>query len=247
MQRQRARTVNGCGYGTTQHPGHKEPDTEQRRADAFRAFISASEFPCVGAKTAKARGDLVVLEADGPITRPVSDIEIRRSLQGFIDRLEPGSLALQTFVVIFDGPDDLSEAEFEAALWNRLQCLHNLDVVSGQEWNDETSSDPEADHFSMSLLGEPFFVIGLHPNAGRPARRFHYPAMVFNSHAQFEKLREDGRFERMQKVIRERDKALAGTVNPMLSDFGEGSEARQYSGRQVDENWECPFASKQLK
>ena len=247
MQGQRARSVTADESRENGESAMDTLDPELSRSDAFRAFISAGEFPCVGAKTAKARGDLSILEADGPITRPVSDIDIRQSLQEFIDRLEPGGLALQTFAVVFEGPDDLSEAAFETALWNRLQSLHNLDVVTGQEWNDDTSSDPEADHFSMSVLGESFFVIGLHPNATRPARRFHYPTMVFNSHAQFEALREDGRFERLQEVIRERDEALAGSVNPMLTDYGEGSEARQYSGRHVEEDWECPFTKKSLE
>ncbi len=245
MQDQSAKSIetfeNGPGPGAVPH----ELKPGQRRADAFREFISTDEFPCVGAKTAKLRGDMLIFEADGPIDRPVCDIDIRRELQEFVDQLDPESLMLQTFIVIFDGPHVLTESEFETALWNRLQCLHNLDVVTGQDWNDNTSSDPATEHFSMSLLGEPFFVIGLHPQAARPARRFHYPAMVFNSHAQFDKLRNDGRFERLQKVIRARDELLAGAVNPMLADYGEGSEARQYSGRQVGTDWECPFSAKQ--
>ena len=84
-------------------------------------------------------------------------------------------------------------------------------------------------------------MIGLHPNASRPARRFRYPTLVFNSHEQFERLRQDGRFEKMKQIIRARDEALAGSVNPMLADFGSGSEAAQYSGREVGPDWKCPF------
>ena len=32
-----------------------------------------------------------------------------------------------------------------------------------------------------------------------------------------------------------------GSLNPMLAQHGEASEARQYSGRQVDDGWKCPF------
>jgi uncharacterized protein len=32
----------------------------------------------------------------------------------------------------------------------------------------------------------------------------------------------------------------------MLSDFGERSEARQYSGRAVEENWRAPFQATTL-
>ena len=32
-----------------------------------------------------------------------------------------------------------------------------------------------------------------------------------------------------------------GSINPMLSDFGSGREAAQYSGRQVEPGWTCPL------
>ena len=103
------------------------------------------------------------------------------------------------------------------------------------------SVDPEDPHFSLSFAGEAFFVVGLHPNASRPARRFEAPAMVFNLHAQFEVLREQQRYEKLRASILERDLALAGSINPMLARHGESSEARQYSGRAVDADWKCPF------
>ena len=45
----------------------------------------------------------------------------------------------------------------------------------------------------------------------------------------------------MQHAIRERETVLQGNVNPMLSEFGEESEARQYSGREVSDEWAAPF------
>ncbi len=95
--------------------------------------------------------------------------------------------------------------------------------------------------FSLSLAGHPFFVIGLHPGASRIARRFAWPAMVFNSHVQFDRLREDGRYTKMQKATRARDLALQGSINPNLADFGTAPETRQYSGRKVEADWKCPF------
>jgi FPC/CPF motif-containing protein YcgG len=41
--------------------------------------------------------------------------------------------------------------------------------------------------------------------------------------------------------VREREIALQGSLNPNLADFGERSEARQYSGRAVEDQWRCPF------
>ncbi len=66
--------------------------------------------------------------------------------------------------------------------------------------------------------------------------------MVFNLHAQFETLREMGRYDRLRETVLERDLALNGSTNPMLARFGEISEARQYSGRVVDGQWKCPFS-----
>jgi FPC/CPF motif-containing protein YcgG len=65
--------------------------------------------------------------------------------------------------------------------------------------------------------------------------------MVFNVHSQFENLRNEGLFERMQETIRARDLKLQGSLNPNLSDFGKQSEAKQYSGRAVEKEWKCPF------
>ena len=103
------------------------------------------------------------------------------------------------------------------------------------------AEDPDNPHFSLSFGGEAFFVVGLHPQASRPARRFSSPVLVFNLHAQFERLRAEGRYEKLRAAILERDEALAGSVNPMLARHGEASEARQYSGRAVDADWRCPM------
>jgi FPC/CPF motif-containing protein YcgG len=50
-----------------------------------------------------------------------------------------------------------------------------------------------------------------------------------------------GTFEQVRDKIRARDEALQGEVNPVVKDHGEESEAKQYSGRKVEDNWKCPF------
>ncbi|WP_439476514.1 guanitoxin biosynthesis heme-dependent pre-guanitoxin N-hydroxylase GntA [Brevundimonas sp.] len=107
--------------------------------------------------------------------------------------------------------------------------------------------DPDSPHFSLSFGGEAFFAVGMHPGASRPARRFETPAVVFNLHRQFEMLRASGAYEKLRASILERDVNLAGAVNPMLARHGESSEARQYSGRAVEESWSCPFAAQSGK
>jgi FPC/CPF motif-containing protein YcgG len=67
---------------------------------------------------------------------------------------------------------------------------------------------------------------------------------VFNPRAQFERLRAEGTFERLRTVVRERDLEVQGSLNPNLADFGEQSEARQYSGRATEPQWRCPFHRK---
>jgi FPC/CPF motif-containing protein YcgG len=67
------------------------------------------------------------------------------------------------------------------------------------------------------------------------------PTLVFNLHEQFELLRQSGKFSQMRDKIRERDKQLQGSTNPMVSDYGSQSEAAQYSGRRVGPDWEAPF------
>jgi len=209
----------------------------------LKAFIQAADFPCVGAKSALARGALTCSVYDD-ISSAAQDLDLRKDVCEFIARLDRTGPVVQSFTAIFRQPKGLTEEAFEKDLWNRLQSLHNLDTASGAVWAPETSSDPDSLHFSVSLCGEAFFIIGLHPNASRPARRFSHPALVFNSHEQFERLRDDGRFETMKGIIRDREVAQTGSINPMLNDFGDRSEARQYSGRAVDSDWECPFKPK---
>jgi len=95
----------------------------------------------------------------------------------------------------------------------------------------------------MSIAGHSYFIVGLHPNASRTARRFGRPAIVFNSQAQFSGLRADGRYSAMQSIIRARDTALEGSINPMLGEHGQALQAPQYSGRRVGADWKCPFSA----
>lgn len=232
-----------CPSGTPGDSGNNPSTPRDLRAE-FSSIVRSRAFPCVGAKAALAQGQ-IDSAVYGDIDQANSDLAIRHDLQAFIDTLDPESPVMQSFAAIFNGPELLSEHNFEKALWNRLQSLHNLDAVTGQPWDPSASKDPQSPHFAVSLCGTAFFVIGLHPNASRPARRFPFPALIFNSHAQFERLRAEGRFEPMRTIIRRNELQTSGSINPMLNDFGETSEARQYSGREVDDGWNCPFEAKQ--
>lgn len=212
-------------------------------ADQFRRFIQDQSFPCVGAKSAVGRGQMRFVVARD-IRSAWDDLRIYQALLGFAHRFRNEPKLFQSFVVLFRQPDRISERAFEAALWARVQSLADKDAWHGQDYDPRVSADPKSPHFSLSFGGEAFFVVGLHPGASRPARRFPTPALVFNAHEQFEELRRAGRYETLRSRIIERDIAVAGEPNPMLSRHGEGSEARQYSGRAVNDDWACPFVAK---
>lgn len=209
----------------------------------FRDFVADQAFPCVGAKSALARGGMEIVIARD-ITSAWDDVRICEVLLDFAARYRADPGPFKSLAVVFAGPVVMTEAAFEAALWQRLQSLSDKDGWLGQAYDPRVSDDPDNPHFSLSFGGEAFFVVGLHPGASRPARRFETPALVFNTHDQFDRLRQDGRYEQLRSKIIERDVALSATPNPMLARFGERSEARQYSGRVAPEDWTCPFEPK---
>jgi len=215
------------------------PGLEER----FRAFIQERDFPCVGAKSALAHGDLHTLLARD-ITSAWDDLRIYAALRDFIAayRRRPGPF--QSLAVIFGNREPMDEAAFEQALWARAQSLSDKDGSLGQAYDPRVSADTEDPRFSLSFAGEAFFIVGMHPGASRPARRFEAPVLVFNPHDQFERLRAADRYETLRAAIIARDVALAGSPNPMLARFGEESEARQYSGRAVSPDWKCPFRAR---
>ncbi len=216
------------------------PACNESIESSFESFIRDRDFPCVGAKSALSRGQLRVVKARD-LTSSWNDAEIYGELYAFAARYRTDPKLFQSFAVAFEGPIDLGEAEFEHHLWKRVQSLTDKDGWQGVASDPRVNNSPESPHFSLSFGGEAFFVVGLHPNASRPARRFQAPALVFNLHDQFERLREEGGYDRLRAAILSRDEAFSGSVNPMLSRFGEISEARQYSGRAVGPDWVCPF------
>lgn len=208
--------------------------------EQFKTFIADAAFPCVGAKSALSRGTLATVLCHS-INSGWDDLRIYDHLLGWVAEYHKDETLFRSLAVIFDDREPMAEKDFERALWNRLQSLADKDAWLQFSYDERVSSDPNDPHFSLSFGGEAFFVVGLHPGASRPARRFARPVMVFNLHDQFERLRAEGRYEKIRSAILERDAAIAGSVNPMLARHGEASEAAQYSGRKVGPDWQCPF------
>jgi FPC/CPF motif-containing protein YcgG len=210
-----------------------------RVGDAVAAMVAHPDYPCLGARSVLRRDAMTVVVLDD-----LTDDSTGGSLDDLGTRLREyartvdaeGDLA--SFVACFRGPALATEEEFEEALWRALQHVHDHDA---QPWAPRVSADPDDPHFAFSASGTAFFVVGLHPHASRVARRAAAPALVFNLHEQFERLRTEGRYPRMRDTIRRRDTDLQGSTNPMVADHGQASEARQYSGRAVPEGWSPPF------
>jgi FPC/CPF motif-containing protein YcgG len=208
----------------------------------YANFISNRDFPCIAAKAALSDNQIKAMVA-GHLACPNDDTGILQFLHEFVDAYRASKKNYHSAVIIFKEPEKCSEEMFDAMLWKRLQAISDLDAKE-HCWDSRVQKDVASPDFSYSIRGEAFYIIGLHFNSSRKSRQFRYPALVFNPHEQFEKLRASDKFILMKETVRKRDIKLSGDINPMLADFGESSEVFQYSGRQYDNNWKCPFISK---
>ena len=146
---------------------------------AFGDFVARPEFPCLAAKAAfhdEAYGFAVYHQ----LASTDSTDGLCRDLVHFQQR-PIADRQYTTFISIFLEPIETSEIEFENLLWQQLRMLHRLDAVFF-EWDPEVSYRPNDPHFSFSFAGQAFYVIGMHRNSSRAARRFPWPALVFNPH-----------------------------------------------------------------
>ena len=206
----------------------------------LKNFIVEKQHPCVMANTVfrMEKYQLKIydtIESDDIINPILADVE------KYLNSYEYDSKIFESLIFCFKNDDFDTEIKFENALWRFLQKLHNKD---NKKWDPSVSQNPNDPNFSFSLKGKAFYMIGLHPKSSRLARKAPYCTVVFNLHLQFEKLRDMGKYQSVRNRIRMRDQELQGSINPDLRDFGEQSESKQYSGRQVENNWKCPFHQK---
>ena len=205
----------------------------------YSAFLGKKEFPCVAAKAALSRNHIHCMVAMH-MACPAQDEIILQFLYSFVDKYRTSEDSYHSAAVIFKEPVAMNEKSFDSLIWQRLNSLSSLDKRTYAH-DHRVDSDPGSSHFSFSLKEEAFFILGLHPGSSRRSRQFKYPALIFNPHAEFEKLRKTNRYTKMKEVVRKRDVEYSGSINPMLADFGEASEVYQYSGLQYDADWICPL------
>lgn len=206
---------------------------------AVEDFIAQDGYPCVGAQAAiNSKTYAIGIFDRMNVWR--TPYELSYGLFEYLNHSQDRPSNFLTYIAIFPQDEFKDERNFENALWQLLSKINSLDCKLFP-WDSKVSDDPSNKEFSYSFGGKAFFLVGMHPLSSRRARRFPYPAIAFNLHSQFENLRTKGRYNLMKNITRQNDTSFDGTVNPMLSDFGEGLEAPQYSGRRVESGWKCPF------
>ena len=178
---------------------HSLSGFEEKVHAEFRARLLDVRFSCVAARAAVNSG-MYRLGVYGDMTDGGTLAGLARDLFTFTQEQPTLGSDFTTFAASFAGPIITSEAEFERQLWAVLQTLYDVDRLYNPP-DPKVAEDPEAGDFGFSFAGRGFFVIGLHPAFSRLARQFLWPTLVFNSHAQFDRLKADGRYFKMQKEI----------------------------------------------
>lgn len=210
----------------------------------FSHWIKDDSYPCVMAK-AVVKSENMIVNDYLTTTNAMMLQKLSSDLKDFIaesNQLDKNKFV--SFVAVFSQEKPVDEVTFERLLWNLLFQLRKIDP---EQWDPAVSDNPEDNNYSYSHQGTAFYIIGMHSNSNRKARQTPYFTIVFNRHSQFEDLRDMGAYDSVRTRIRNRDKEYSGSVNPMLADFGEGSVAVQYSGRNIhDGKGQCPFLKKTL-
>lgn len=198
--------------------------------EELKTYSLRGEFPCIMAKALFNTGFVKTMNMDEQ-----APSKALNPLRSFIREYREKPKRLSSFIYFFEAKSRSSFEEFERVFWSFIIALKRADR-SHYEHDPRVSADPRLPGFSYSLMEEAFFLILLHPQSPRFARRFKIPAVVFNPHRQFERLRAEDKFETTREIIRKNDLNLQGEENKMLANYGEESEIFQYTGRQYSES-----------
>lgn len=230
--------------------GEKASEKVTQAHDEFRAKIldGSPHFSCIGATSAFNQNNYRFSMYRDMCTKESTEA-FARNLFSFVAEQDGMDSNFTVFIAAFETPIPQDEYEFEKLLWAQLQMLHDEDSRY-HDWDPTFSSDVNNHRFSYSFAGRCFFIVGMHPKSSRLARKFSYPLMAFNATRQFEHLVETNQFHNFVKIIRDRDMTLQGSINPNLpAEYIESRpkdpEVRQYSGRSVEKDWQCPLVVRQ--
>ena len=206
-------------------------------SEKIKKFVSQKDYPCIGAlkaiKTDEYRIGIYKNFGSGQ-----SSPQLFRDLNLFLLEQKASNSPYLSYWAAFPELKNLSEDDFEKALWAELSALASIDQ---EPWDSHFSSEASDKNFCFSLGGQAFFVVGLHKNSSRKSRQFEYPSLVFNLYEQFEIITRLGQYETMVRTNRKKSQAFEGDVNPMVEKYGDHWESIQFSGKQNSEAWKCPF------
>ena len=228
---------------------HRDLQTAGAVGSYLSSLITQKNYPCVAAVQALFKKDYRI-GIYGELGRGSRNRELGQDLMYFLHEQRRTHSEYLSLVAVFpeislpeaagESPTD-PETNFENKLWRELSFLTSQPEANDMVWDPDFSSDPRSPRFCFSWGGKAFFVVGIHGQSSRVARRFPFPALVFNVYDQFKQLAEDGRYAPMVKTNRRRDVAFQGSVNPMVEKYGETWEAIQFSGKENSSEWRCPF------
>lgn len=163
---------------------------------------------------------------------------IAHGLTQFRERQKRTGEPFLSYWAVWNPIQPMTEEEHEKKFWHELSVLA---THSKKDWDPLFSPDPLSKRFCFSFDGEAFFVVGLHSQSSRMARRFPFPAIVFNLYSQFEDLVSKGTYDAVVKVNRKREMAYQGNLNPMVEKYADSWETIAFSGRNNPASWVCPF------
>jgi FPC/CPF motif-containing protein YcgG len=213
---------------------------KQEVVQAMSKLLAQKNYPCVAALKSFHSQDyeLGLYEAFGSAQ---SSLNLAEDLMAYAEKYEKNKSPFFSFFAVFSNIELMTDEEFESKLWKELSGLASRPEFP-QVWDPYFSSNPEDKNFCFSLGGRAFFVVGLHQQSARLSRQFKYPTLVFNLYEQFRQLEKSGHFQPMVELNRKRDEKFQGFANPVVVAHGNDWEAIQFSGRENNVEWKCPFS-----
>jgi len=204
---------------------------------AISGLLGRDNYPCVAALNA-ARNSQHRVGVYSAFGSGMSSRALGSDLALFKAEQAASKSAYLSFWAVFDDATPLTEEKFESLMWKELSLL-SASTPAASRWDPKFSADPADPDFCFSFEGDAFFLVGMHPQSSRLARRFPFPAVVFNLYEQFEAL--GAAYEPMVELIRRRDQRFQGSVNPTVERWANKWESIQFSGRDNPPDWKCPF------
>lgn len=202
-------------------------------------LLSQKDYPCVAALQSFHRQDYWVRtyrDFGKKHQRP----QLREDLLTYLEEYKKNRSEFFTFWAVFDDLEILNEDEFEKSLWQELSALTSVETQT-KDYDPRFSQNPEDKNFCFSIGGKAFFVVGLHPQSSRRSRQFPWPTLIFNVFEQFDQLAQQGKYQPMIQINRQRDLRFQGSANPMALEHNDDWEAIQFSGKKNPPTWKCPF------